>query len=474
MTDTDKKETEEKTDSVNSTAESQGSTSTMDTEVSVPDSTESQESPSENKAVEVKNSNGSNHDSSSSNEKSSSNSKQSSVMADTNTSPDKASSSLETTPQEKPRSVLATSIALLALVGVMGLSATGWWLWQQLNLSQEKVMAEQASWSQNLSQQQANLQKLESKLDRVGTGIQAAESAVKQQRLQAEMIKAEILPRLDSHNRRLLALGNTSREDWMLAEAEYLLRLAAQRQAIEGVSGGVAALVVSADNILREIDDADLYPVREALARELSTLKLAGTVDRAGLYARMVVMQERVAVLPELDFSVQSVEAIERGEPIAAVGVKEHFNGFLAKLEDFIRVSHDNDQSFAMAPAARAMAKARMGLIITQAQSALLQTESELFISSLSQIEPLLQLHFPSIPERQWLIDESKSLLAVNIAPPRVALNGSLNELRAYIDRMHKLAPVKTSAAASVNGNSKGASKVTKKVAKSISGEVSP
>ena len=35
--------------------------------------------------------------------------------------------------------------------------------------------------------------------------------------------------RLDSHNKRLLSLSSTSREDWLLAEAEYLLRLANQR-----------------------------------------------------------------------------------------------------------------------------------------------------------------------------------------------------------------------------------------------------
>ena len=80
----------------------------------------------------------------------------------------------------------------------------------------------------------------------------------------------EMAQRVDNTAARVLALSSVNRDDWKIAEAEYLLRLANQRVLLERNSGNAVALAQNVDEILRDLNDPDLFPVRKALAREMS------------------------------------------------------------------------------------------------------------------------------------------------------------------------------------------------------------
>src|SRR5690606_37845313 len=79
---------------------------------------------------------------------------------------------------------------------------------------------------------------------------------------------AEVQLQLSHQAQRLRALSETTREDWLLAEAEYLLRLASQRILTERQTSNAITLMETADGILRDLDDSDLFAVRKALAAD--------------------------------------------------------------------------------------------------------------------------------------------------------------------------------------------------------------
>src|SRR5690606_5363670 len=85
--------------------------------------------------------------------------------------------------------------------------------------------------------------------------------AAKLQQLETQVSESQL--RLNNHQERLQALSTTTREDWLLAEAEYLLRLANQRILTERQTANALSLMVTADDILKEIDDPDLFVVRK-------------------------------------------------------------------------------------------------------------------------------------------------------------------------------------------------------------------
>ena len=73
---------------------------------------------------------------------------------------------------------------------------------------------------------------------------------------------------------RLLEYTTTDRSDWTLAEAEYLLRLANQRIIMAADTRSAIALLGSADGLLLELDDSDLYPVRATIAADFPEVVL--------------------------------------------------------------------------------------------------------------------------------------------------------------------------------------------------------
>jgi len=108
--------------------------------------------------------------------------------------------------------------------------------------------------------------------------------------------------RLDGQQKRINSMSTTNREDWLLAEAEYLLRLANQRVLLERSPQNAIALLESADEIVKEVaaglGDAELFGIREALGRELTQLRLIDTADKEGVYLQLSALANAVESLP--------------------------------------------------------------------------------------------------------------------------------------------------------------------------------
>src|SRR5690554_6547046 len=109
-----------------------------------------------------------------------------------------------------------------------------------------------------------------------------------EQKLSEQRVLSATQQRQIDHNaRELLEAGNRTRTDWLLAEAEYLLRIANQRLLIEKDIKGALSALESADEVLSESDDIGVFPVRQQLAREVLSLRGIQGVDRTGMYLKL-------------------------------------------------------------------------------------------------------------------------------------------------------------------------------------------
>jgi len=97
-------------------------------------------------------------------------------------------------------------------------------------------------------------------------------------------------------------LHGSNRADWLLAETEYLLRLANQRLTIETDVRGAEAILVSADKVLAETDDPGLIPVRKKLAEEILSLQAISSLDIDGLYVKLEALISSLDQLNERSF----------------------------------------------------------------------------------------------------------------------------------------------------------------------------
>ena len=164
-------------------------------------------------------------------------------------------------------------VAILALIIAIALAL---WSWQQWNNHQAVMQT-----LQSLKQDTAQLENLYG--DRGSQQSQRLQSLEEKLASQRELIATQ-QRQIDHNARELLEAGNRTRTDWLLAEAEYLLRIANQRLMIEKDIRGAMSALEAADEVLTESDDIGVYPVRQQLAREILALKGLTGVDRTGLY----------------------------------------------------------------------------------------------------------------------------------------------------------------------------------------------
>jgi uroporphyrin-3 C-methyltransferase len=113
---------------------------------------------------------------------------------------------------------------------------------------------------------------------------------------------------LAAQNERIQVLSNSfentqnligrDQHGWVLAEVEYLMRLAVVRlRLVHDIKGATEALIV-ADERLGDLTDPALLEVREVLANEITSLKSLNTPDIEGTGLMLTGISNRLHLLP--------------------------------------------------------------------------------------------------------------------------------------------------------------------------------
>ena len=320
-------------------------------------------------------------------------------------------------------------------------------------------------WAHHLQPQQQRLQVLEVSLDRQlelsdrlnNREQSAAKVRTTTERLLASLRNDQILieQRLESHNNRLRDLSGTSRNDWMLAEAKYLLRLASQRLLMERGTVGAQALLESADSILIAIDDVDLFIVRDAIAKDLMALKLAPNVDREGIYLKLAALIGAVEKLPSIPPIVKRplAQSVDISEPLQVTRGEQRWysqpllelKSVFSTLGQFIKIRyHDKPPEPLLSDQYQAYLAHNLRLMFEQSQLALLREQSIIYLQSLEQASQWLNQYYAHYPKKDILVEEINSLQQQPIVQVLPNISGSLEQLIDYIDRYHKLTPEKS------------------------------
>lgn len=86
--------------------------------------------------------------------------------------------------------------------------------------------------------------------------------------------------------------------DWLLAEADYLVNQAARKLWLEHDVLTATTLMQNADQRIAELNDPSLTPIRQAMAKDIQQLKAVKRIDRDGIVLRLNSLQQEVDKLP--------------------------------------------------------------------------------------------------------------------------------------------------------------------------------
>ncbi|WP_444920737.1 uroporphyrinogen-III C-methyltransferase [Microbulbifer sp. CnH-101-G] len=247
---------------------------------------------------------------------------------------------------------------------------------------------------------------------------------------------------LTAQGNRLSELGNVSREDWQLAEADYLLRMANQRLMLEDNSRAALGLVEKVDTILRQVNLPDLYGVRQQLARDITALKLVENVDREGLYLRLRALEEQLihaSIQPKFDMAQPQKEET-KAEPSQENQSpwERSWQHFTAFLRDSVRPIDGDINPVMLSPQSETRFRQTLRLNMEQAQLALLRGDSTVYKDALESARELLLTYGTANAQRNALAQQLAELSEQPIQAQMPDLNASQVALYNYIERLHK------------------------------------
>ncbi len=351
------------------------------------------------------------------------------------------------TAQKRPRTGLLWFF-LLCTLGLSGAAGYGvYYLWQQWQVEQSNTLALEGELQETQSAIANVRDDVRSDLRDDFNALQTElgeESTVREEELTATQNTLKLLEKtVGRQNRQMEALTQTNRDEWLLAETEYLLRLANQRILMSKEISGPLAMLQSADKILREIDDISLVPVRRAIADDIAALSRTESVDVDGEYLSLASLAGGIDELKLYDIPEFSNDAQQEPEEASmpeqptwrdsAARVGGAIKQTLGKV--FVVRQRDQPVEAMLPPQQELYLRQNLRLMLEQAQLALLAQKPDIYQQSLDKAQQWIARYFISEDAAtQAALETLEGARSVNIDPPLPDISGSYRALKDYTD----------------------------------------
>ena len=335
-------------------------------------------------------------------------------------------------PEPAPRKS-SSAIGWLALLLVLLVAGGAAWYLQDM-LQREAVLLQRLSALELAADQEQ---------DRLGQASQRWQTQLEQglatlrETDQAHVQVARSLEeQLSGVRSELARFSANDRESWLLAEAEYLLRLANQRLIMAGDTDSAQALLGSADGVLRELDDVGLHPVRAAVASDIAALRAVPRVDLEGIYLRLAALAEQAAGLVIFEFPDQPSQPREATAEDWQTRLEQGYEEALVKLSDYIIIRRrDVPMQALMDPQWEGLVRQNLRMLLEQAQVALLSSNQSLYEASLERASHWVGQFFESDEAAARAMDgEIRQLASLQVAVSLPDISGSLAALDGAIE----------------------------------------
>jgi len=336
---------------------------------------------------------------------------------------------VKTKPEKKSKSgfgFLKTLVRMLVIVFVIGATSAGWLFWQD--------------WQIKMSTVDSNSAALSSLKTSIVSAKNQSQALIEQQRKQQKLARQldnqlqNIELRVNAQGKRLVELGSTTRSDWLLAEAEYLARLARQRLQTERRVKSPLALLQSVDAILTQIDDPNLMQARAAVAADIASLRLTPDVDREGIYLELQALASNVEKLLLNELAKPQDSAQQPLEKTSEQPKQSVLDEFLADLSGLVRVRQRQQPiEPILLPREQQIVRRNMQMIFEQAQISLLREEQKIYQVTLEKAQHYLQRFFQTNPSSQTVSQRIAVLQDTSIIQQLPDIYGSLDAIQALL-----------------------------------------
>ncbi|MFO4653457.1 uroporphyrinogen-III C-methyltransferase [Vibrio cholerae] len=230
------------------------------------------------------------------------------------------------TPPPQPNSQ-GKKLASVALLLVLALGAGFAYVHQQQKSEfNHQLQAVRAELKQTRDALNAQLEQTVSKATEI---THRAETVLEQQQKSIESLQLAVA---DIKGRRP--------NDWLLAEADYLVKLAGRKLFLEHDVETATQLMESADQRIAALNDPSLTALRKTMANDITTLKNIPLIDRDGLVLRLISLQQQIDNLPLAN------AILPADQPQTSQAVSENLDDWQTNLKNSLKAFADNFITF--------------------------------------------------------------------------------------------------------------------------------
>ena len=309
-------------------------------------------------------------------------------------------------------------VVIILFLIVLGMAGAGYWYYmQQQSASKDSESALQTTTSQlnTIERERAGLV---ASIDKVARTNQTLESTVAELKAQNEKLTLQAESTLEQLNN----MEGRRPADWLIAEADYLDRMAGRKLWLENDVRTAILLLVNADKRLKSLADPSVLPVRANLAEDIQTLQQLNPVSQSSIALALTGMIAQIDKLP-LDTFEKPEDA--NAEDTTLSESADDWQENLAKVwrslvNDFLTIKTiEGPVEPVLSLEAQFLAKEQLRLQLMHAQTAALQGDAGLYNQSLQYAQTLIIEKFDTEKSQvTGFVDALQNLIATDVSRP--------------------------------------------------------
>ena len=309
-------------------------------------------------------------------------------------------------------------VVIILFLMVLGMAGAGYWYYMQQQSASKSTESAQQTTASQLNAIERERADIVASIDKVMRINQALESTVADLKAQNEKLTLQSESTLEQLNN----MEGRRPADWLIAEADYLVRMAGRKLWLENDVRTAILLLVNADKRLKSLADPSVLPVRATLAEDIQTLQQLNPVSQSSVALALTGMIAQIDKLP-LDTFEKPQDA--NAEDTTLSESTDDWQENLAKVwrslvNDFLTVKTiEGPVEPVLSLEAQFLAKEQLRLQLMHAQTAALQGDAGLYSQSLQYAQILITEKFDTEKSHvTGFVDALQNLSATDISRP--------------------------------------------------------
>ncbi len=297
----------------------------------------------------------------------------------------------QSAPPKTAKTGLLWIITLLNLLLLSGAAYGGYWYFNQHSVTQTKLDTLRSELNNELGQKHSQM------ANRAATLEQqiSAQAEATQDVLDGEAAQQATVEQLENQLQGALAqiqeLDGRRPTDWLIAEADYLVRMAGRKMWLEKDLRTAIMLLGNADQRLKSLADPSVLPVRALIAQDIQALQQVNPVSEVSVALALDGLVKQVDKLAIITPKEANEFTSEEVSDSASDWKQNLLNVWRSLVDDFIRVEYRDEPVEPMMTAQQEwLSREQIKLALQQAQTAALAGEQALYQASIDRAAAII------------------------------------------------------------------------------------